>query len=144
MRSSKLAERLLSTERSRQMLVEANQVDLQLYEFVTQELYPTYQREHGASLEADVERYRRTQKNDFNWNRSLCRLKHHMVYKPLLYAYRKKVGRRKVDQKSSVKGRKRGVSRGHARSRASCSGLICEVDNGRGGSQRRLHRGLIA
>jgi len=89
-RSNTLAESLLLTQSTRQMLIEANQADLELYNFVTQELYPTYQREYGPSLEADVARYRQTQSNNFNyWNLTLCRLKHYMLYKPLLYRYRR-------------------------------------------------------
>jgi len=89
-RSNTLAQSLLSTESTRQMLIEANQADLELYNFVTQELYPTYQREYGPSLEADVARYQQTQSNNFNyWNLTLCRLKHYMLYKPLLYRYRR-------------------------------------------------------
>ena len=85
-----IKERLLSTESTRQMLIEANQADLELYNYVRQELYPTYQREYGPSLEADVADYRRTQGHNFNyWNLTLCRLKHYMLYKPLLYLNRR-------------------------------------------------------
>jgi len=91
-RSSALAQSLLSDERTRQMLVEANTADMELCDFVKHELYPTYQREYGPSLEADVERYRQTQKNNFNyWNLTLCRLKHYMLYKPMLYLHRRGV-----------------------------------------------------
>lgn len=85
-----IKERLLSTESTRQMLIEAQKADLELYNYVRQELYPTYQREYGPTLEADVARYRQTQSHNFNyWNLTLCRLKHYMLYKPLLYLYRK-------------------------------------------------------
>lgn len=91
-RSNTLAESLLSTESTRQMLIEANQADLELYDYVKQEYYPTYQREYGPSLEADVARYRQTRSNNFNyWNLALCRLKQYMLYKPLLYLYRRGV-----------------------------------------------------
>jgi hypothetical protein len=87
-----IKKRLLSTESTRQMLIEANQADLELYNFVRQELYPTYQREYGPSLEADVADYQRTRNNKFNyWNLTLSRLKQYMLYKPLLYTYRKGV-----------------------------------------------------
>ena len=91
-RDNTLAERLLSTDSTRQMLIEAQKADLELYNFVKQELYPTYQREYGPALEADVARYRQTQSHTFNyWNLTLCRLKHYMLYKPLLYLYRRGV-----------------------------------------------------
>lgn len=87
-----IKERLLSTESTRQMLIEANQADLELYNYVRQEIYPTYQREYGPSLEADVAEYRQIRSHNFNnWNLSLCRLKQYILYKPLLYLYRKGV-----------------------------------------------------
>ena len=91
-RSNTLAQRLLSTESTRQMLIEANQADLELYNYVSQELYPTFQREYGPSLDADVADYRRTRSDNFNYrNLTLSRLKLYMLYKPLLYLYRRGV-----------------------------------------------------
>ncbi len=91
-RDNTIKERLLATESNRQMLIEAQQADLELYDYVRQELYPTFQREYGPSLEADVARYRQTQSNNFNyWNLTLCRLKHYMLYRPLLELYRRGV-----------------------------------------------------
>ena len=88
-RKSTLAQSLLSNESTRQLLIEANQADLALYEFIRQELYPAYQQEYGPSLEAEVARYRQTQDNNFNfWNLTLSRVKQYMLYKPLLYLYR--------------------------------------------------------
>jgi hypothetical protein len=80
-----LAERLLSNENTRQMLIEANRTDLALYDFIKRELYPAYQREYGRSLEEDVARYKQTRDGNFNyWNLTLSRLKQYMLYKPLL------------------------------------------------------------
>jgi hypothetical protein len=91
-RDKSLAESLLSNESTRQMLIEAQQADLELFDYVRQELYPTYQREYGPSLEADVACYRQTQANNFNYrNLTLCRLKHYLLYQPLLHLYRKRV-----------------------------------------------------
>jgi hypothetical protein len=88
-RRNTLAESLLSTESTRQMLIEANQADLELYRFVRQELYPTYRQEYGPSLEENVARYQQTRGNYFNhWNLTLSRLKQYMLYKPLLHLYR--------------------------------------------------------
>jgi hypothetical protein len=88
--SNTLAKNLLSNESSRQMLIDANQADLALYDFVQKELYPMFQREYGASLEADVAGYQKTQDKKFNnRNLALSRLKQYMLYKPLLYLYRK-------------------------------------------------------
>lgn len=91
-RDNTIKERLLSTERTRQMLIEANQADLELYNFVRRELYPIYKRDYGSSIGEDVARYRQTRSNNFNyWNLSLSRLKQYLLYKPLLYLYRKGV-----------------------------------------------------
>ena len=89
-RDNTIKERLLSTESTRQMLIEAQQADLELYDYVRQELFPTYQREYGPSLEADVADYQETSGTSFNTrNLTLSRLKQYMLYKPLLYLHRK-------------------------------------------------------
>lgn len=89
-RDNTIKERLLTTESTRQLLLEAQQVDRELYDYVRQELFPTYRRAYGPSLEEDVARFRQTQGNSFNYrNLTLCRLKHYMLYKPLLYLNRK-------------------------------------------------------
>ena len=91
-RDNTIKERLLSTESTRQMLVEAQQVDLELYDYVSQELFPSYQREYGPLLEADIADYQQTRENNFNyWKLTLSRLKQYMFYKPLLYLYRRGV-----------------------------------------------------
>jgi hypothetical protein len=91
-RDNTLAENVLSQERTRQMLLEANREDLALYDFVQKELYPSYQQEFGPTLEAEVQRYRETQSHDFDQrNLTLSRLKQYMLYKPLLYLHRKGV-----------------------------------------------------
>ena len=91
-RDNTIKERLLSTESTRQMLIEAQQADLELYEYVRLELFPTYQREYGPSLAADVAYYQQTRSNNFNyWNLTLSRLKQYVLYKPLLYLYRRGV-----------------------------------------------------
>ncbi len=91
-RDKTLAKSLLETESTRQMVIEAQQGDLKLYEYVKQELYPTFQREYGPSLEADVADYQRTRSNNFNYrNLTLSRLKQYTLYKPSLYLYRRRV-----------------------------------------------------
>lgn len=89
---NEIKDRLLSTDSTRQMLVESQLADLELYNYVEQELFPTYQREYGASLEADVASYKQTQSHGFNQrNLQLSRMKQYMLYKPLLYLYRRGV-----------------------------------------------------
>ncbi len=85
-----IKDNLLANESTRQMLIEAQRADLELYDYVSKELYPAYQREFGSSLEAEVARYQQTRRKDFNnWNLTLCRLKHYLVYKPMLTLYRR-------------------------------------------------------
>jgi hypothetical protein len=90
-----IAQKILSNESTRQMLIEANQVDQELYDYVSHELYPRCQREYGSSLEGDVADYQQTRENNFNqWNLTMSRLKQFMIYRPLIYIYRLSVGRR--------------------------------------------------
>ena len=91
-RDNNLAKRLLSTESTRQMLIDANQSDLALYDYVRDVIYPTQQREYGPSLEADVADYQQTRGNTFNYrNLTLSRIKQYMLYKPLLHLHRRGV-----------------------------------------------------
>lgn len=55
---STITQSLLSSARTRQMLIEGNEADLKLYDFVKHELYPAYQREYGKSLAEDVSQYK--------------------------------------------------------------------------------------
>ena len=89
-RRNSLAEQLVSTDSTRQMLVEANQLDLELYNYVRTELYPGFQREYGPNLEADAKDYQQNRNKNFNtFNIFLSRLKQYLIYKPSLYLYRK-------------------------------------------------------
>jgi len=88
-RSNTLAQSLLSNESSRQILLEANRTDLELYDYVKHEILPTFQREYGPSLAADVNEYQRNRENKFNTLRlELSRIKQYLLYKPLLFLYR--------------------------------------------------------
>jgi hypothetical protein len=91
-RDNAIKERLLTTDSTRKMLIEAQRADLELYDYVRHGLFPTYQKEYGPSLEADVANYQQTRENNFNyWNLTLSRLKQYMLYKPLVYLYRRGV-----------------------------------------------------
>lgn len=84
-----IAQKILSDHSTRQMLIEANRIDQELYDYVRQELYPFYQSEYGPSLESDVTQYQQTRENNFNQlNLTMSRLKQFALYKPLLYLYR--------------------------------------------------------
>lgn len=89
-RDNSIAENLLINKKTRQLLEEAQQVDIELYNYVKQELYPVYQRDYGPSLEDDVFTFQETRENSFNsLNLTLSRTKQYLFYKPLLYLYRK-------------------------------------------------------
>ena len=86
---SELAKQLLSDPATRTMIVEANQADLELYEYVQRELYPTFQREYGPSLGDAVTEYEKTRRGRFNRrNLALYGLKQRALYKPMLRLYR--------------------------------------------------------
>lgn len=80
-----ISKRLLTEERSRELLEAANLEDLELYAYVRDEAYPRLQREFGSSLEGVVETYRSAQRGTFNRSRlAAFRAKQHLVYRPAL------------------------------------------------------------
>ena len=83
-----LAERLLTDDRARQMIVDATHADRELYNYVKRELYPSYQREYGSSLDQELARFRQNHKGFNRRNVALNRLHRNLVYKPALYLYR--------------------------------------------------------
>ena len=50
---------LLNDPRTRSLLVEANRLDMELYEFATKELYPIFRRRYEGALERDVAEFKR-------------------------------------------------------------------------------------
>ena len=90
-----IARSLLADNRARQALVEANLADLALYEHVTNELYPGFEREYGSGLDEAVVEYRSASEKTFNRrNLTLSRAKLHGLYRPLLRLYRGRRTRR--------------------------------------------------
>ena len=93
-----LTQRLLSDERTREMIEAANLVDLQLYEYVRNQWYPRFQAEYGPSLQADVASFQ-ADKGDFNdRNITLSRVKQYSVQKPLLFLYRHRFTKAAVER----------------------------------------------
>ncbi|HET9906300.1 MAG TPA: hypothetical protein VFQ23_06655 [Anaerolineales bacterium] len=93
--NNSIAQKILSDEKTRQLLIEANRVDQQLYDYVSQELFPLWQKEYGPSLANDLVNYQQTREGSFNqWNLTTSRLKQFMVYRPLIYLYRLSTGRK--------------------------------------------------
>jgi hypothetical protein len=52
-----VAQSLLSSPETRQMLAEGHEQDIELYNYIQQELYPAYRREYGEGLEQDLAQY---------------------------------------------------------------------------------------
>jgi hypothetical protein len=96
-RRNSIATTLLSDERTRQMLVEANQQDIALYRHVTEELYPRQQRAYGPALDDAVAAYQQVDRG-FNRRRTaLSRVWQQGVYRPLLALYRRPATRPAVE-----------------------------------------------
>ena len=87
--NNKLAQKLLESESTLQLIHDANTEDLRLYEYVLQKLYPHQKKIYGPSLEGDLAHYKMTNYGFNRTNAVLSRLQRNLVYKPLLYLYRK-------------------------------------------------------
>jgi len=93
-----IASTLLADPRARQLLVEANESDLALYEHVSRELYPAFEREYGEGLAGAVLEHQRSSRRSFNRrNLTLSRMKRHGLYRPTLKLYRGKSTRRALE-----------------------------------------------
>lgn len=78
--------KILNDPKARRLLEMANNVDLLLYDFVKNELYPTYRLQYGPTLEMDVAAMRdRNIISGLNFNLPLHFLKRRLVYTPHLY-----------------------------------------------------------
>jgi hypothetical protein len=87
-----IAKDLLANPRTRQMLVDANQADLQLYDHVSKELYPAQQEKYGPSLQDDLLKFQQSRENNFNnLNLTLSRLKQYLLYRPVIYLYQRDI-----------------------------------------------------
>lgn len=95
---STVARQLLDDPTTRQMIVEANRADLELYGYVQRELYPSFRTEFGPSLDDAVAGYVRTRREGFRRGQ-LARyaLRQRMVYRPMLRLYRSRIGRRPAE-----------------------------------------------
>ncbi len=60
--SNRIKDELLNDRRTRGLLKKANRLDLELYEFVSEQLYPQFKLEYGASLDADIADFRRAKR----------------------------------------------------------------------------------
>lgn len=83
-----VSEEVLSDERARKLIEEAQAADLELHRYVREVLWPEYIDEYGADFDADVEAFA-AERGDFNdLNIARSRLKAYALYKPALYLHR--------------------------------------------------------
>jgi hypothetical protein len=88
---SDVAQRLLSDHYTRQMIVDANRADLELYRHVKQDVFPALQREFGPSLGDAVAAFRADTSARFDRrNLAFYGLKQRLVLKPAMQLYRRK------------------------------------------------------
>jgi Galactose-3-O-sulfotransferase len=88
-KSSGVAKRLLADSRTRQLIVDANQADLELYEHVLREIYPAQQRAYGNSLSESVAAFRGETRKGYDRRKLvLYGLKQRVLLKPTIRLYR--------------------------------------------------------
>jgi hypothetical protein len=82
--------RILNDPRTKALLVEANLMDLALYKFVLEELYPKQKQEYGETLRKDVSAFQiENRASLMDWKLISNFLKRRLVYKPILFCYRR-------------------------------------------------------
>ena len=87
-----VSKRLLSDDRRRAMIEEAQASDIELLRRVREELWPEYLEDYGPAFEQDLSRYR-SSRGDFNdLNIFMSRVKAHALYRPALYLHRRRAG----------------------------------------------------
>jgi hypothetical protein len=88
-KDNSIAHELLANSQTREQIRDMYRADLELYEFVAHELYPSFQKEYGPNLERDVQAFRESQRNAVNQrNILLNRAYRRLVFKPLQQIYR--------------------------------------------------------
>ena len=99
-KSSGVAKRLLADSRTRKLIVDANQADLELYEHVLREIYPAQERAHGTSLSESVAAFREETRKGYDRRKLVFYgLKQRVLLKPTIRLYR---GRRTGDLVQSL------------------------------------------
>lgn len=91
-KSSRIAKELLSDPVSRRMIEEANQADLELYDYVVHDLYPRFQRDYGDGLEDAVAEFARAPQGFRRRKLAGYGLKQRLVHRPALRLYRSRWG----------------------------------------------------
>lgn len=81
--NTRIRDELLGDSAMVELLKEANRVDLELYEYVSEVLYPEYRKGCGSGLDSDLTRFR-AENDDLHggWNTARNLLKRNLLYKP--------------------------------------------------------------
>ena len=88
-KSSDVAKGLLADPATRQMIVDANQADLELYQHSVREVYPAQQRAFGSSLSGSVAAFREEPRKGYRRrNLALYGLKQRVLLGPTIRLYR--------------------------------------------------------
>lgn len=86
---------VLSDPRSRQMLLEANRLDMELYREVETRIFPRQVLDYAGSLEEDMAGFKTSKDMARRTARAWLGVVHrNLIYKPVLHGYRKLCGRR--------------------------------------------------
>lgn len=93
-KSSDVAKGLLDDPTTRRMIVDANQADLELYEHVTEDVFPALRRSYGPKLSEAVDSFLEGKRPSYNRRKlSAYGLKQRALLKPTIRLYRaKRVG----------------------------------------------------
>ncbi len=83
-----LADELLANKRTRAILEEQNKVDLELYTYIKNELYPSFKRQYGARLEADLLQFQNNRGEFHNSRVFQSRLYRNLIYMQALRWHR--------------------------------------------------------
>lgn len=88
--NNKIKASLLGNARTKTQIEEANRIDLELYRFAMEELYPKQREEYGDTLDADVAIFKKANHpSDCNQKQVMCALKKKLLYSPALFYYRR-------------------------------------------------------
>ena len=87
--SNALAQSLLADQRSRELMIDANQADIALVDYLRNELFEDQLSAYGPSL-SDAVAAHRAGNTGFNKRRIFAsRMKHKVAYKPAIWLYRR-------------------------------------------------------
>lgn len=89
-KDSSIKDELLQSPKTRVELERANEVDIKVYQYVKESLYPEQKNQYGGHLEADVSAFRLANKPaKYSFRYALGLAKRNLLYKPALRLFRR-------------------------------------------------------